>query len=130
MTTIQELVSEMDSRIELIESYPDKRRPYADLYDTVMKALPFISLTEDKNGLFSHEKLGILGNSYIISYFSRFGITSTVVTDIRHADENRVVRCYTTGNSFGRKAPVSIIRELDPEADTEEIVQKNNFWKR
>lgn len=127
--SMEEILKSLDNHVQIIEGYSTNRRPYVDLYDAILRALPHISNKIEKRSMFSHSVKGKFGDSYMISYFSRFGITQVAVSDIRNIAENPVVREYSTGSGWGIKAPYASIWEIDTKSHSKKLIQENKFRK-
>jgi hypothetical protein len=126
---IEEIIIELHSRISLVESYPDKRRPYVELYDSILKALPYVSGKTEEIGFLSHRVRGMIGDMYMVDYYRRFGIiTQAIVADMTNVD-SPVSRVYMIKSSFGRKAGISGILEENTETKERKVIQKNLFYK-
>lgn len=126
---IEEIIIELHSRISLVESYPDKRRPYVELYDSILKALSYVSDKTEEIGFLSHRVRGMIGDMYMIDYYRRFGIiTQAIVADMTNVD-SPVSRVYMIKSSFGNKAGIAEILEENTETKERKVIQKNLFYK-
>jgi len=127
---IEQIIEELGNRIQTIEAYPENRRPYVDLYETILKALPFLSDKKEKNGILGQNIVGKLRADYMIDYTSKLGITQAAVSDTRKIAENQLIRRYSTGRVLGIIALYSAIWEIDVNSKSERIIKENKFHKK
>lgn len=125
--TVDTLVEEMVRRVERIDNYPKNWQPYMDLYETAMKAIPFLSGVKEIKGVMSQFTEGMLRDDFIITCKSRVLGKEVIVEDIRYRGEEQVQRNYTVMTNFMKKVVASEIKNINLATNTYRIVQKNKF---
>jgi hypothetical protein len=125
--TVDELVKELIRLVDRIDNYPKNWRPYMDLYDSAMKAMPHLTEVSEWQEFLIHIREGRLKDDFIITRRSGIFSKKVIVEDIRYRAEHRIQRNYAMIINLLGKVVTSEIRNINTETNCFKIIERNKF---
>lgn len=123
--TIDQLTIDLGKYIDRIEGNKTNRTHWADLYDTVLRSIPYLS-DKEESGFLTQSITGDLGEDFIVIHECFLeSYNFVIVIDKRKLDEDHyVARSYYIRGLFGYQIPFDAITEWTADIDLETVKER------